>query len=294
MTSKLVMDRQFCIVNAMKQEDSGEEKAEPPNESPVKAIKSPDGDIIDCIHIHDQPAFDHPLLKNHAILDDKITQLWQLNGRCPEGTIPIRRYQNPSNLKRYAKKKHKNILQISPIDDNIGQGRTHVTGLARQRAFAYVQGGKYFGTKAYLNLSKPQVQNEDFSSSQTWILGIPYAKVNSIEAGWMVLPDLYGDNTARLFTYWTIFDSLSALDLKTLMGYHSNGCYKLDCPGFVHTNPDVVLGGGIYRISTHRGPQHELGFRFRKDPKQDVWGLAWKTADKIIGYWPASHILRPG
>ncbi|XP_027165488.1 uncharacterized protein LOC113765484 [Coffea eugenioides] len=158
------------------------------------------------------PAFDHPLLKNHAILrrpsyhpeegiigendafdfeghgeDDKITQLWQLNGRCPEG---IRRHQNPSNLKRYAKKKHKNILQISPIDV--------------KRAFAYVQGGKYFGTKAYLNLWKPQVQNQDFSSSQIWILGIPDAKVNSNEAGWMVLPNLNGDNTARPFTYWTV------------------------------------------------------------------------------------------
>ena len=26
-----------------------------------------DGDIIDCVDIHQQPAFDHPLLKNHII-----------------------------------------------------------------------------------------------------------------------------------------------------------------------------------------------------------------------------------
>ena len=30
--------------------------------------QSPDGDIIDCINIYHQPAFDHPLLKNHTIL----------------------------------------------------------------------------------------------------------------------------------------------------------------------------------------------------------------------------------
>lgn len=30
-------------------------------------MQSPDGDIIDCVHKRKQPAFDHPLLKNHKI-----------------------------------------------------------------------------------------------------------------------------------------------------------------------------------------------------------------------------------
>ena len=29
--------------------------------------QSPDGDIIDCVHINHQPAFDHPFFKNHTI-----------------------------------------------------------------------------------------------------------------------------------------------------------------------------------------------------------------------------------
>jgi len=29
--------------------------------------QSPDGDIIDCIPISKQPAFDHPFLKDHKI-----------------------------------------------------------------------------------------------------------------------------------------------------------------------------------------------------------------------------------
>ncbi|CAL5380741.1 unnamed protein product [Camellia sinensis] len=37
------------------------------NKPALKSIKSPDGDIIDCVHISHQPAFDHPLLKNHTI-----------------------------------------------------------------------------------------------------------------------------------------------------------------------------------------------------------------------------------
>jgi hypothetical protein len=37
------------------------------NKPAVKSIESPDGDIIDCVHISHQPAFDHPYLKNHTI-----------------------------------------------------------------------------------------------------------------------------------------------------------------------------------------------------------------------------------
>lgn len=37
------------------------------NKPALKSIKSEDGDIIDCVLITSQPAFDHPLLKNHTI-----------------------------------------------------------------------------------------------------------------------------------------------------------------------------------------------------------------------------------
>ncbi|WZZ61554.1 hypothetical protein YC2023_061661 [Brassica napus] len=37
------------------------------NKPAIKSIHSPDGDIIDCVWIYDQPAFDHPLFKNHTI-----------------------------------------------------------------------------------------------------------------------------------------------------------------------------------------------------------------------------------
>nr|GEW04277.1 hypothetical protein [Tanacetum cinerariifolium] len=84
------------------------------NKPSVKSIKSPDGDIIDCVPISHQAAFDHPSLKDHKIQmrpsyhpeginyesmkvssqennKDTINQLWHLNGKCSEGTIPVRR-----------------------------------------------------------------------------------------------------------------------------------------------------------------------------------------------------------
>ncbi|CAA7058901.1 unnamed protein product [Microthlaspi erraticum] len=35
--------------------------------TPVKTFHLPNGDIIDCIRLTDQPAFDNPLLKGHKI-----------------------------------------------------------------------------------------------------------------------------------------------------------------------------------------------------------------------------------
>ncbi|KAJ0865647.1 putative neprosin activation peptide [Helianthus annuus] len=40
------------------------------NKPAVKSIKSSDGDIMDCVRISDQPAFDHPLLKKPHYQDE--------------------------------------------------------------------------------------------------------------------------------------------------------------------------------------------------------------------------------
>ncbi|KAH9713147.1 NEP-interacting protein 1 [Citrus sinensis] len=39
----------------------------PMHEGTVKIIESEDGDVIDCVDIRKQPAFNHPLLKNHTV-----------------------------------------------------------------------------------------------------------------------------------------------------------------------------------------------------------------------------------
>ncbi|KAK1258255.1 hypothetical protein QJS04_geneDACA012761 [Acorus gramineus] len=52
------------------------------------------GDIIDCIDIKKQPAFDHPLLRNHKLQVNLLSSsfLFQSgNIGCPSGTVPILR-----------------------------------------------------------------------------------------------------------------------------------------------------------------------------------------------------------
>ncbi|PIA53990.1 hypothetical protein AQUCO_00900512v1 [Aquilegia coerulea] len=192
------------------------------NKPAVKTIKSPDGDIIDCIHVSNQPAFDHPLLQNHTIqmkpayhpdglydeskilskpkeASSRVTQLWHLSGKCPQGTIPMRRTKRKdilraSSMAKYGKKKHRTAPQPRSADPEFISGNGH------QHAIAYVDDDKYYGAKATINVWDPKVQqSNEFSLSQIWILGGSFGEdLNSIEAGWQVSPDLYGDNYTRV------------------------------------------------------------------------------------------------
>ncbi|XWS33096.1 hypothetical protein CRYUN_Cryun22dG0049400 [Craigia yunnanensis] len=241
------------------------------NKPAVKSIKSPDGDIIDCIKITHQPAFDHPLLKNHTIQmtpnfhpegvfgqnkvssemkegsSRTITQLWHLNGTCPEGTIAVRRTKKDdllraSSIKAFGKKKHRTIPQPRSADPDL------ISQSGHQHAIAYVDEDKYYGAKATINVWEPKIQQpNEFSLSQIWILGGSFGEdLNSIEAGWQVSPDLYGDNHTRLFTYWT-GDA-----------YQATGCYNLLCSGFIQINNEIAMGASIYPVSGYHDSQYDI------------------------------------
>lgn len=52
-----------------------------------------------------------------------------------------------------------------------------------------MEGDKYYGAKATMNVWEPKIQqSNEFSLSQIWILGGSFGQdLNSIEAGWQVL-----------------------------------------------------------------------------------------------------------
>ncbi|KAG6499068.1 uncharacterized protein LOC121996009 [Zingiber officinale] len=266
------------------------------NKAPVKSIKSPDGDTIDCVHVSHQPAFDHPFLKNHTIQtrpnfhpeglfdDSKATsdkktssmaQPWHQNGRCPEDTIPIRRTTRDdvlraSSIKRYGRKKHKSFPNPLSVEPDLLNENGH------QHAIAYVEGDKYYGAKATINVWQPKIQQtNEFSLSQLWILGGSFGQdLNSIEAGWQVSPELYGDNNTRLFTYWTSD------------AYQATGCYNLLCSGFIQINNAIAMGASISPISNYDGSQYDISILVWKDPKEGNWWMQFGR-DHVLGYWPS-------
>ncbi|XP_010923379.1 protein neprosin-like [Elaeis guineensis] len=265
------------------------------NKPAIKSIKSPDGDIIDCVHISHQPAFDHPLLKNHTIqmrpsfyplgLYDEnkvaskmepssVPQLWHQNGRCPEDTIPIRRTKKDdvvraASAERYGKKRHKTIpnpTSAHPNRDDVGY----------EHALLFVTRDKYYGAKGTINVWNPTIQEQDeYSASQLWVRGGPPESLNTIEAGWHVNPSVYGDDRTRLFTFWTADN------------YASIGCYNLRCPGFVQVNKEIALGATIYPISSYDGPQYEITILIWQDPYSANWWLQYGNRS-ALGYWPSS------
>uniref|UniRef100_A0A7N0TEW8 Neprosin PEP catalytic domain-containing protein n=1 Tax=Kalanchoe fedtschenkoi TaxID=63787 RepID=A0A7N0TEW8_KALFE len=225
------------------------------NKPPVKTIQSPDGDIIDCVRTHQQPAFDHPQLTGQQPLDapERPTgqnpseelpedyQLWRLSGEsCPDGTIPIRRSTEAdvlraSSIRRHGRKSTKNVRR-----DSSSTGHEHAVG--------YVSGDEYYGAKASINVWAPKVTSPyEFSLSQMWVISGSFSDdLNTIEAGWQVSPELYGDNYPRFFTYWTTD------------AYQATGCYNLLCSGFVQTNNKIAIGAAISPMSAYRGGQFDI------------------------------------
>ncbi|KAG2681111.1 hypothetical protein I3760_11G129900 [Carya illinoinensis] len=100
--------------------------------------KHQEGDIFDCVDIYKQPAFDHPLLKNHSIQmkpnffpergEDKTlphvakTSAVGLSEGCPFGTVPIKRTRKEDLLlaKMFVKDSGSNIAS-PPTHVNAGE-----------------------------------------------------------------------------------------------------------------------------------------------------------------------------
>ncbi|KAJ0038555.1 hypothetical protein Pint_22908 [Pistacia integerrima] len=244
---------------------------------------SPDGDIIDCVESHLQPAFDHPKLKGKRPLDPPARpsghnptgmvtedfQLWSMSGEsCPEGTVPIRRTTQQdmlraSSFRRFGRKLRRHVRR-----DTNSNGHEHAVG--------YVTGDQYYGAKASINVWAPKVDNQyEFSLSQMWVISGSFGDdLNTIEAGWQVSPELYGDNYPRFFTYWTSD------------AYQATGCYNLLCSGFVQTNNRIAIGAAISPTSSYNGGQFDISLLVWKDPKHGNWWLEFGSG-VLVGYWPS-------
>ncbi|TVU26695.1 hypothetical protein EJB05_29251, partial [Eragrostis curvula] len=277
------------------------------NKPPVASIQSPDGDIIDCVHISKQPAFDDPFLKNHTIqtyvsasryhsmvlvtfqmrpsyylggLSNKsnitshpISQTWHQNGKCPENTIPIRRTKEQdvlrsSSVSSYGKKSPKSIPKPIPIHD------PEATCCS-----IFMAGSVLWNKNDYQFVASRHPVTEttqDFSLAQLWISAGSYSgnDLNTIEAGWQVYPAMYGDASTRFFIYWT------------RDAYQTTGCYNLGCSGFIQTNNQIAIGGSISPYSSYGGSQYEFDILIWKDPQSGNWWLQFGSY--LLGYWPSS------
>ncbi|MQM00758.1 hypothetical protein Taro_033499 [Colocasia esculenta] len=139
---------------------------------------------------------------------------------------------------------------------------------------------KFYGVKATLNVWNPKVEkNYEFSLSQVWVIGRDLQ--NTLEAGWLVHPHLYGTVETRFFTFWTSDN-------------YKTGCYNLECPGFVQINRHNILASYLRPVSEYGGQQYAIDLEIFKDKTTGNWWLRLQGVD--MGYWPKelSPYLREG
>ncbi|XP_057975185.1 protein neprosin-like [Malania oleifera] len=257
----------------------------------IKTIHSTDGDIIDCVDIYKQPAFDHPLLKNHKIQielgfipsqwnqekqESVVRQTWHESGECPEGTIPIRRSTTSTPVRRSSTstpvRRSTSSLVSSPFPYSI-QPNFSFRGEPYEYAVAFENHAMYRGASAKLNVWNPRTNENERSSAQIWLVAGYIENINTVEVGWAVDPERYGDHKTRLFVYWTTTS-------------YRQGCFDLECPGFVQLSPKYALGTDLHPLSSYEGPQYEINIFIIQNLQTGNWYL--KFQDVILGYWPGS------
>ncbi|RZC58390.1 hypothetical protein C5167_005692 [Papaver somniferum] len=267
-----------------------------------------EGELFDCIDIYKQPAFDHPLLKDHKIQEfsSSVLVLWVVTTAvpvmrpaitpgsslpssstsssnsslvidpsaniltrfdCPEGTVPIRRTSKEDLLraKYFAKSYQLTEHPDFPFADVPGQ--TVVMRRYHSAAIGH-------GIHSVINTANPKVGENQYSSAQLWVSNGPPDDINTIQAGWVEAPYLFGDSQTRFFGFFQAKNQSQTY-----------GCYNTLCPGFVQVDSEYTLGTVIPLVSEIGGTQRVLQLDIFRDSEKKWWLIAGSDK-RHVGYWP--------
>ncbi|XP_075102775.1 protein neprosin-like [Nicotiana tabacum] len=238
------------------------------NKPAVKTIKTEYEDIYDCVDFYQQPAFDHPLLKNHTYHPQMKPSLSLLkrnkksstsnsssgiglnDGGCPMGTVPIRR---------------------TTKEDLIRERRFNTSYVGGVFHFALEQtindpNLKISGAGTISSIYNPKVLSNQWSAS---IVKVQNGR-DQIQAGWRVDPILYGDTRTRFFS---------------LFKAGTTQCFNTRCPGFVIVNTQIPLD--MVLLTSTPGRIFDQTFFIQRDLKNGRWWLRYSHDFTQIGFWPS-------
>ncbi|KAK1274854.1 hypothetical protein QJS04_geneDACA016078 [Acorus gramineus] len=154
------------------------------NKPAIKSIHKEDGEIFDCVNIYKQPSLDHPLLKNHSIQMEPSSY--------PTFTV----------YKSFSINKFQNIsIEI----DGCPEGTVLIRRTSKEELISTTSRDIY-GAKAAINVyGLREIKSPQSTHAQIWVISFKTGlqTVNTIQAGWHVYPEIYGDSLSRFFVYWT-------------------------------------------------------------------------------------------
>ncbi|OMO93194.1 hypothetical protein COLO4_17043 [Corchorus olitorius] len=142
------------------------------------------------------------------------------------------------------------------------------------------EGPTFYGAYGQVSVYNISVNDQQFSSANLWVQNGPTDhpdQMNVITAGWAVSSFLNGDTRTRLFAHW--------------WGGNSSGCFNIQCPGFVLSNPEIGVDYPFTHVSTY-GSRHQYFtmLAIYRDRKTGNWWLAAFIEPTYIGYWPKEII----
>eukprot|EP00253_Pinus_taeda_P030921 PITA_30921 len=239
------------------------------------------GDTILCVSYAHQISLQDLEQRSVGTRDDQKMKSglnfpsYDVETNCPEGTVAIMEtkrelVERAGSVGRFISKRK----SVRPQEKNEAtvdrQGYEHEYGVAQ-----FIPTAPIHGASGGLNVWQPNVDTSDdgiFSLGQFWVLN-DSEQLESMEIGWIVNPNTYGDSRTRFFTYWTAD------------GYGKTGCWNLNCPGFVLApGSPAYPGSPMASVSTYDGEQPVLDIKVSK--ANDSWNLY--VNEQLLGWWPAS------
>ncbi|KAM3262107.1 hypothetical protein ACQJBY_052662 [Aegilops geniculata] len=92
----------------------------------------------------------------------------------------------------------------------------------------------YYGLHATMDVYGHKLKPGQWSTTAIWVSHHgdgATSSFNSIQAGWHIYPERYGDSRPHFYTQWT------------RDGHGATGCFNMDCPGFVRANGAAISPG---------------------------------------------------
>jgi hypothetical protein len=251
----------------------------------VKTTITKHGQTIDWIPIESQGPIAKPPPLPEGISQHMLPCTMELEHegaeRGPEGTVPILRKTLETvavnkPLRKYLARfrgRQPSILFSGTTEKTIAdpeEDGTHRYGFSRQSVLNW-------GGEGNIQVWDPWVEVEDdFSLLQIGVLNLndnPGVR-QSVEAGWQVYQDLYGDWSPHLFVYYTTND------------YHdgdNKGGYNTDVDGWMQYDSTIFPGTRFAPTSTVNGQHYQIFIKY-----QLFEGNWWfNCLGRWIGYYPA-------
>jgi hypothetical protein len=199
--------------------------------------------------------------------------------RGPAGTVPIARkdfsrLRITSSLANYLAKRGKRGGRAMYAAGRSPGPAPNLVGYFHATSG---QSAVCFGAEATLNVWDPYIENSgDHSLMQLGLVNFNQAQLQTLEAGWEVSNDQYGDWGPHLFIFYTTNGYTKEDD--------NLGGYNQDVDGWVQVDDTIYPAAPIGPVSAVGGDQWVITIKYQLY-ESNWW---FQVQGKWIGYYPAS------